>query len=97
MSVKVLTLTGLSSVVDKLKEYMSANFLGKSSNAVSATKLYTARKIDGVSFNGTANISTFYKGTSAPSNTACLWINTSNNTLNYYNGSSWVAIRGVYA
>lgn len=39
----------------------------------------------------------FVVSTSAPSNTNVLWINSSNNTMNYHNGSGWVAIRGVYA
>ena len=39
-----------------------------------------------------------YQGTSAPAgNTGVLYINTSTNTPYYYNGSSWVALRGVYA
>lgn len=34
---------------------------------------------------------------SAPSDTTKLWINSTNSTMNYYNGSSWVAILGVFA
>ena len=37
-----------------------------------------------------------YAGTSAPSNTNLLWINTSNNTINYYTGSGWKAIGSVF-
>lgn len=37
-----------------------------------------------------------YVGTSAPSNTNLLWINTSNNTINYYTGSAWKAIGAVF-
>ena len=37
-----------------------------------------------------------YVGTSAPSNTNLLWINSSNNTINYYTGSSWKAIGAVF-
>lgn len=33
---------------------------------------------------------------SAPSDHTKLWINSSNSTLNYWNGSSWIAIRGVF-
>lgn len=33
---------------------------------------------------------------SAPSNTNVLWINSLNNTMNYYNGTGWISIVGVY-
>ena len=33
---------------------------------------------------------------SAPSSTNLLWIDTTNSTLKYYNGSSWIPIRGVF-
>lgn len=33
---------------------------------------------------------------SQPSDHSKLWINSSNSTLNYWNGSSWIAIRGVF-
>jgi hypothetical protein len=39
----------------------------------------------------------FVVQSSAPSNTSVLWINSDNSTLNYYNGSDWIAIRGVFA
>lgn len=39
----------------------------------------------------------FVVQSSAPSNTKVLWINSSNKTMNYYDGSNWVAIRGVFA
>lgn len=39
----------------------------------------------------------FVVQSSAPADTSVLWINSSNSTLNYYDGSSWVAIRGVFA
>lgn len=31
-----------------------------------------------------------------PSDTTKLWIDTNNNTMKYYNGTNWVAVRGVY-
>lgn len=34
--------------------------------------------------------------TPSAANRTKLWINSSNNTMNYWNGSSWVAIRGVF-
>ena len=37
-----------------------------------------------------------YVGTSAPSNTNLLWINSSNNTINYYTGSGWKSIGAVF-
>ena len=39
----------------------------------------------------------FVVQSSAPADTSVLWINSSNSTLNYYDGSSWIAIRGVFA
>jgi hypothetical protein len=39
----------------------------------------------------------FVVQSSAPADTSVLWINSSNSTMNYYDGSSWVAIRGVFA
>lgn len=33
----------------------------------------------------------------APSVTTVLWIDSTNSTMKYYNGETWVAIRGVYA
>ena len=33
---------------------------------------------------------------SAPSSTTVLWIDTTNSTLKYYNGTSWIPIRGVF-
>ena len=38
----------------------------------------------------------YYVGSSAPSNTKKLWINTSNNTLNYYTGSAWKTLGAVF-
>lgn len=32
-----------------------------------------------------------------PQDTNVLWIDSTNSTMKYYNGTSWVAIRGVYA
>lgn len=32
-----------------------------------------------------------------PSVTTVLWIDSTNSTMKYYNGETWVAIRGVYA
>ena len=53
------------------------NKLDKNANAVSATKLQTARNINGVSFNGTANINIPGVGTRSPVNmTATRLLNT---------------------
>lgn len=56
---------------------------------------------------GASSLDTFYsnilsqilvKSSSAPTGSASkLWINTTNNTLHYWNGSAWIAIRGVFA
>jgi hypothetical protein len=45
------------------------------------------------------NISIYHVGTSAPSNTKLLWIDTTANTggLKYYNGSSWVHVPTAYS
>jgi hypothetical protein len=43
-----------------------------------------------------AQTNVIYKASSAPSDTGKIWINTSNRSLNYYNGTSWVSIVGVY-
>ena len=78
----------------------------------SAAKLTTARKISltgGItgsgSFDGSGDLSiattvqtVFSVGTSAPSNTNLLWIDTNSSTggLKYYNGSSWVHVPVAY-
>ena len=55
--------------VDGLQTALDSK-LGASANAVSATKLQTARTIAGVSFDGTANISIPFSGISSKPNTA---------------------------
>lgn len=39
----------------------------------------------------------FVVQSSEPADHTVLWINSNNSTLNYYNGSAWVSIRGVFA
>ena len=41
----------------------------------------------------------FYAGTSAPSNTKLLWIDTTETTggLKYYNGTEWVVVPVAYS
>lgn len=39
----------------------------------------------------------FVVSDTAPQVTNVLWIDSTNSTMKYYNGTSWVAIRGVYA
>ena len=39
----------------------------------------------------------FVVSDTAPQVTTVLWIDSTNSTMKYYNGTSWVAIRGVYA
>jgi hypothetical protein len=39
----------------------------------------------------------FVVSDTAPQVTTVLWIDPTNSTMKYYNGTSWVAIRGVYA
>lgn len=39
----------------------------------------------------------FVVSNTAPQVTTVLWIDSTNSTMKYYNGTSWVAIRGVYA
>jgi hypothetical protein len=43
-----------------------------------------------------SRVSPYVKSTMAPSNTSKLWVDTSTNTLKYYNGASWIGILGVY-
>ena len=38
----------------------------------------------------------FVVQSTAPSSTNVLWIDSSNSTLKYHNGSNWVAVRGVF-
>lgn len=38
----------------------------------------------------------FVAQASPPSDTSVLWINTTNNTMNYFNGTNWIPIVGVY-
>ena len=60
------------------------------SNAESNAKAYTDQKVAAISF--------LHIGTSAPSNTNLLWIDTANsNLLKFYNGSAWTAICAVWA
>lgn len=41
----------------------------------------------------------YYQGASAPSDTSFLWINTTNNTVNYYDDttSTWKPLGAVYS
>ena len=69
---------------------------GAGGEADTAEKLETPRNINGVPFDGTEDItiSGFHAGTSAPSNTKLLWIDTTATTggLKYYNGTDWVTV-----
>ena len=69
-------------------------------NAATATKLATARTINGVAFDGSANINVkgFAAQSSAPGNTSLLWIDTTAKTggLKYHNGSAWVSVPVAY-
>lgn len=42
------------------------------------------------------SVSPYIASETAPSDTTKLWIDTTNNTMKYYNGINWVAVRGVY-
>ena len=80
-------------------------------NSVENGKVTSSHKITGaggttVTTDASGNIvvtsqntaaSPYYKGTSAPSNTSLLWIDTGNGSiLKYYNGSSWTPVVGVW-
>ncbi len=69
-------------------------------NAATATRLATARTINGVAFDGSANINVkgFAAQSSAPGNTSLLWIDTTAKTggLKYHNGSAWVPVPVAY-
>lgn len=53
---KLVTLAGLTTFKTLQDTHNAATYLGISANAASATKLNTARTIDGTSFDGTENI-----------------------------------------
>lgn len=63
----------------------------------------TKKYVDEAISTATSNIVTdvFHRGTSAPSNTKLLWIDTNsgngNGLMKYYNGSSWVAISAIWS
>lgn len=63
----------------------------------------TKQYVDNAISTATSNIVTdvFHRGTSAPSNTKLLWIDTNsgngNGLMKYYNGSSWVAISAIWS
>ena len=63
----------------------------------------TKQYVDNAISTATSNIVTdvFHRGTSAPSNTKLLWIDTNsgngNGLMKYHNGSSWVAISAVWS
>lgn len=84
-------------IFQQLNGEAAADILLKSAPSVNmdaATKKYVDDK--------TASIVTdiWAKGTSAPSNTKLLWIDTNsgngNGIIKYYNGSSWVAVSAIY-
>ena len=56
MENKYLNYSGLQHLWGKIKSFVSDNYLPINGNASTATKLKTARKINGVSFDGSADI-----------------------------------------
>lgn len=67
-----------------------------SSNAATATKLATARKINGVDFDGSADISVSCVsiGETAPTDTGFIWIDTSASpvTIKHYVVDTWTTV-----
>lgn len=61
------------------------------SNAITTSNIATGS----ITADKLASGAIFYVGTTAPSNTNILWIDT-NNGLKYYNGSSWVTVPVAY-
>ena len=63
----------------------------------------TKKYVDEAISTATSNIVTdvFHRGTSAPSNTKLLWIDTNsgngNGLMKYHNGSNWVAISAIWS
>lgn len=94
------TNTNVSNIVDGTttvaKATSAGTCTGNAATATKATQLANSRTINGVSFNGTANITVpiVTSGTTAPSNTTLLWLDTNYtpNLLKFYNGSSWQAL-----
>ena len=92
--------TNISNIVDGTttvaKATSAGTCTGNAATATKATQLANSRTINGVSFNGTANITVpiVTSGTTAPSNTTLLWLDTNYtpNLLKFYNGSSWQAL-----
>ena len=83
-------LTTTNSNIDKIVD--GTTKVASAVSADKATQLANARTINGTSFNGTANITIpiVTSGTSAPSNTKLLWLDTNYtpNLLKFYNGSA---------
>lgn len=68
-----------------------------SQSLTEAQKTQARNNIDAISASEVM-ADVFYAGSSAPSNTKLLWIDTTANTggLKYYNGSSWVHVPVAY-
>lgn len=84
-------LTGTGAVYATSNGNPTMGTLPVSCGGTGATSLDALRTALGLSTAG------FVVQASAPSDTTKLWINSTNSTMNYYNGSRWVAIRGVFA
>ena len=60
-------------------------------------RLYTKPGTGGSGSGGGGLSSAYYVGSTAPSDTGILWIDSANsNILKFYNGSAWVAVGAVW-
>ena len=66
--------------------------------AVEADRLATPVKINGVTFDGTRDISIsgYTVSTTAPADTTRFWVHRTDRTLNYFDGTTWQSIVGVW-
>jgi hypothetical protein len=88
---RVATMADMTNVESRMKNF-------KVNQAVEAERLATPVKINGVLFDGTSNIDVpfFTVAASAPADTSRLWIHSVDHTINYYDGTKWVAAVGVW-
>ena len=70
----------------------------KVNQAVEADRLTTPVKINGVTFDGSTDITVtaYTVSTTPPTDTTRLWIHRTDRTLSYFDGTAWRAVVGVW-